>query len=52
MKQQLLKFGAQGALMSGSGPTLFALVERESKATRIYNAVRGFSREVYLCRFY
>ncbi|MGZ4031171.1 MAG: 4-(cytidine 5'-diphospho)-2-C-methyl-D-erythritol kinase [Tumebacillaceae bacterium] len=52
IKQQLLKFGAQGALMSGSGPTLFALVERESKATRIYNAVRGFSREVYLCRFY
>ena len=52
LKQQLLKFGAQGALMSGSGPTVFALVDRETKATRIYNALRGFSREVYLCRFF
>jgi len=52
LKAQLLKFGAQGALMSGSGPTLFALVEREAKAVRIYNALRGFAREVYLCRFY
>jgi 4-diphosphocytidyl-2-C-methyl-D-erythritol kinase len=52
LKQQLLKFGAQGALMSGSGPTLFALVEREQKAVRICNALRGFSREVYLCRFF
>lgn len=52
LKQQLLKFGAQGALMSGSGPTLFALVEREQKAVRICNALRGFAREVYLCRFF
>jgi 4-diphosphocytidyl-2-C-methyl-D-erythritol kinase len=52
LKSQLLKFGAKGALMSGSGPTVFALVEREMKAIRIYNALRGFSREVYLCRFY
>ncbi|HEU4965415.1 MAG TPA: 4-(cytidine 5'-diphospho)-2-C-methyl-D-erythritol kinase [Bacilli bacterium] len=52
LKSQLLKFGAQGALMSGSGPTVFALVEREEKARRIYNALRGFAREVYLCRFF
>lgn len=52
LKNQLIKFGAQGALMSGSGPTVFALVEREEKARRIYNALRGFAREVYLCRFY
>ncbi|MFD2170704.1 4-(cytidine 5'-diphospho)-2-C-methyl-D-erythritol kinase [Tumebacillus lipolyticus] len=52
LKGQLLKFGAVGALMSGSGPTVFALVDREHKANRIYNALRGFSREVYLCRFY
>lgn len=51
LKQQLLKFGAPGALMSGSGPTVFALAERESRALRIYNALRGFSREVYLTRF-
>jgi len=52
LKQQLLKFGALGAMMSGSGPTVFALVESEKKASRIYNALRGFSREVYLCRFF
>jgi len=52
LKHQLLKFGASGALMSGSGPTLFALVEREAKAVRICNALRGFAREVYLCRFF
>jgi 4-diphosphocytidyl-2-C-methyl-D-erythritol kinase len=52
LKSQLLKFGAVGALMSGSGPTVFALADKEQKATRIYNALRGFSREVYLCRFY
>ncbi|ASS77015.1 4-(cytidine 5'-diphospho)-2-C-methyl-D-erythritol kinase [Tumebacillus algifaecis] len=52
LKSQLLKFGAVGALMSGSGPTVFALADKEHRATRIYNALRGFSREVYLCRFY
>ena len=52
LKSQLLKFGAPGAMMSGSGPTVFALVEREEKALRICNALRGFSREVYLCRFF
>jgi 4-diphosphocytidyl-2-C-methyl-D-erythritol kinase len=50
IKQQLLRFGAAGALMSGSGPTVFALTDRESKAARIYDSVRGFSREVYVVR--
>lgn len=51
LKQKLLQFGAPGALMSGSGPTVFALAERESRALRIYNALRGFAKEVYLTRF-
>lgn len=51
LKQQMVKFGAMGALMSGSGPTVFALADRESRANRIYNALRGFSKEVYLTRF-
>jgi 4-diphosphocytidyl-2-C-methyl-D-erythritol kinase len=50
IKQQLLRFGAVGALMSGSGPTVFALADRESKAYRIYQSVRGFAREVYMVR--
>lgn len=50
LKIQLMKFGAQGVLMSGSGPTVFAITDRESKAIRISHAIRGFSREVYLTR--
>jgi 4-diphosphocytidyl-2-C-methyl-D-erythritol kinase len=37
--------------MSGSGPTLFVLAPNERRAQRSYNAVRGFMKEVYLCRF-
>lgn len=51
IKNKMKEFGAQGALMSGSGPTVFGIVDRESRAYRIYNAFRGFSREVYLSRF-
>ncbi|WP_018131782.1 4-(cytidine 5'-diphospho)-2-C-methyl-D-erythritol kinase [Effusibacillus pohliae] len=51
LKQQMVKFGAMGALMSGSGPTVFGITDRESRAQRVYNALRGFSKEVYLTRF-
>lgn len=51
LKAQMLKFGALGALMSGSGPTVFGVADRENRAQRICNALRGFSREVYLTRF-
>ncbi|QSO47927.1 4-(cytidine 5'-diphospho)-2-C-methyl-D-erythritol kinase [Alicyclobacillus mengziensis] len=37
--------------MSGSGPTLFLLAPNERRAQRSYNAIRGFMKEVYLCRF-
>lgn len=37
--------------MSGSGPTLFCLVPTQSQAQRYYNALRGFTKEVYLSRF-
>ncbi|MDI3256755.1 MAG: 4-(cytidine 5'-diphospho)-2-C-methyl-D-erythritol kinase [Kyrpidia sp.] len=50
IKAQMIRFGALGALMSGSGPTVFGLVDRQTKAERIYNAFRGFVREVYLTR--
>lgn len=50
LKQQMMKYGALGALMSGSGPTVFAIADREGRAQRIYNALRGFSKEVYLTR--
>jgi|SRR5579875_4119809 len=37
--------------MSGSGPTLFCLAKTQSSAQRMYNALRGFTKEVHLSRF-
>lgn len=50
LKEGMLKLGADGALMSGSGPTVFGLVSKESKVARIYNGLRGFCKEVYAVR--
>ena len=50
IKDCMLKLGADGVLMSGSGPTVFALVEKQSKVARIYNGLRGFCKEVYIAR--
>ena len=50
VKDKMLQFGADVALMSGSGPTVFALCQKYSRAQRIYNALKGFCDEVYLVR--
>lgn len=50
LKDAMMKLGADGVLMSGSGPTVFGLVSRESKIARIYNGLRGFCKEVYAVR--
>ena len=50
IKEQMQRFGADAVLMSGSGPTVFGLVDSESRATRIYNGLRGFCDEVYVVR--
>jgi len=50
LKEQISQFGADGVLMSGSGPTIFALVQKESRMNRIYNGLRGFCKEVYAVR--
>ena len=42
--------GADGALMSGSGPTVYAFAQKESQAKKVYNAVNGCCNEVYLVR--
>ncbi|GMA50539.1 4-diphosphocytidyl-2-C-methyl-D-erythritol kinase [Alicyclobacillus contaminans] len=41
----------QPVYMSGSGPTLYLLLPTQSQAQRTYNALRGFIRDVHLCRF-
>jgi 4-diphosphocytidyl-2-C-methyl-D-erythritol kinase len=50
VKECMLKLGADGVLMSGSGPTVFGLVAKEAKVSRIYNGLRGFCKEVYAVR--
>ncbi|WP_019006076.1 4-(cytidine 5'-diphospho)-2-C-methyl-D-erythritol kinase [Cohnella laeviribosi] len=50
IKNVMEKLGADGVLMSGSGPTVFGLVAKESKVARLYNGLRGFCKEVYVVR--
>lgn len=50
IKEKMKKSGANNVLMSGSGPTIYGLVEHEGKAQRIYNSMRGFCNEVYMVR--
>ncbi|WP_141604585.1 4-(cytidine 5'-diphospho)-2-C-methyl-D-erythritol kinase [Terrilactibacillus laevilacticus] len=50
IKMQMKKNGAEGVLMSGSGPTVFGLTRYESRMQRICNGLKGFCREVYAVR--
>lgn len=50
LKGVMEHLGADGVLMSGSGPTVFGLVLKEEKAKRICNGLRGFCAEVYAVR--
>lgn len=50
LKEQMQRFGADAVLMSGSGPTVFGLVDTEARVNRIYNGLRGFCDEVYVVR--
>lgn len=50
IKEQLVRLGSQVTLMSGSGPTVFGLFEREQRARRVYNTLRTTLKEVYLCQ--
>lgn len=50
IKDQMKRFGADAVLMSGSGPTVFGLVQYESKVHRVYNGLRGFCDQVFAVR--
>ena len=50
IKEKMLQFGADAALMSGTGPTVFGLTQNYTKAKRITNGLKGFCKEVYLIR--
>lgn len=50
IKAQMQKFGADAVLMSGSGPTVFGLVEHDSRMQRVYNGLKGFCDSVFAVR--
>lgn len=50
IKDDMKRFGADAVLMSGSGPTVFALVQHDSRMQRIYNGLKGYCNQVYAVR--
>lgn len=50
LKEQMMRFGADAVLMSGSGPTVFGLVQHDSRMQRLYNGLRGFTDQVFAVR--
>ena len=54
IKKHMLSHGAVGAMMSGSGPTVFGLFDDEAIAKKAYKAMRNshLARQVYLTSVY
>lgn len=54
IKKHMLSNGAIGAMMSGSGPTVFGLFDDEDTAKKAYKAMRSshLARQVYLTSVY
>ena len=54
IRQQLLEFGAVNSLMSGSGPTVFAIFNDRKKAEHAYYHFKGgeFGRNTFLTGFW
>ncbi|GGK01079.1 4-diphosphocytidyl-2-C-methyl-D-erythritol kinase [Lentibacillus kapialis] len=48
IKNKMLQTGVDGAVMSGSGPTVVGLASHFSKAKRVYNGLRGFCDDVHI----
>lgn len=57
IKDKMMSMGAVGAMMSGSGPTVFGLFMSPAKAEEAYEEMRygssaSMARQVYLTQFY
>ena len=50
IKQEMQKAGALGAMMSGSGPTVFGIFDTQPKARKAYRALRAsqLAKQLYL----
>lgn len=54
IKENMREHGACGAMMSGSGPTVFGLFDGEEAAETAYEAIRGsgLAKQIYLTSIY
>ena len=54
IKEYMMEHGAVGAMMSGSGPTVFGLFDNESIAEEAYEAMKqsGLAKQVFLTTIY
>ena len=50
IKNELIRCGALGASMSGTGPTAFGLFEREEEAREAYERLKETNRETFFTR--
>ena len=50
IKERITQYGADASQMSGTGPTVFGVCAKESRAKHVVNSLRGFCNEVYLVR--
>ena len=50
IKEDMIRMGAMGAMMSGSGPTIFAFFDDMLKAQRCYDKFKTQYKEVYITR--
>ena len=52
IKHTMMKYGAMGAMMSGSGPTVFGIFEKEDKAREVCRLLKKekAAKQVYLVR--
>ncbi|ACV57237.1 4-(cytidine 5'-diphospho)-2-C-methyl-D-erythritol kinase [Alicyclobacillus acidocaldarius] len=51
LKERVTSIAQRPVHMSGSGPTMFVLTPVHTHAQRLYNALRGIMKDVYVCRF-
>ena len=54
IKDHMMEHGAVNAMMSGSGPTVFGLFDKEATAVEAYEAMKasGLAKQVYLTSIY
>ena len=50
IKEDMVRMGSMGAMMSGSGPTIFAFFDDMLKAQRCYDKFKTQYKEVYITR--